>query len=469
MEEKYLTSKEIIEVLSNPKYQKLLWEIQIAIGEQELLESISQKFNCDVKLITENNFSVSQHSGIWVKTTTNPILEETSDGEIAEFKAFRSKEEMIAFLDNLLEFKYSSLNLSRSQLKETTKENLKQQFKTLTDAQRESLIVYKSRMFQIMNVLWKIYKTADKCALDFVYSILNTDYTDSFANISNENIMSRKSQEHFKLVIQDIFAFFKKAKCNPKNDAFFSKIRHINFDNEKEFIKSLVGAMKTMESIDQITAPEDLKLFRGVYGKASLSKVSSSIMASCTPDLKIAIDFARDRSGMWSSYGDNSLITLNIAEGTPIIPMFFSVKTTIKGIGGDYDSCCEIKYDELDDDAIEIYIEKNGEIQDEIIINTQLCKIPNLDEWPEDKVDRMWVYRHLYADHNSIILTDRVTGKEIKDIDYYLQSFLRANFYLPNQASIFSSARFSCHVLYRDVLVDSLNKTNNCDTGVGVG
>ncbi|MBR2033889.1 MAG: hypothetical protein IKA03_04370, partial [Alphaproteobacteria bacterium] len=432
MEVKYLTSKEIWEVLSDPKYENLLSKIWITVGEQEILESASAKLNCEVKLQRDERSKVPQHSGIWVKVKTNPVLRQTSNSKANEvFKTFQSKEELITFLDDLLVSRSELLYFSRYKLKESTKENLKQQSKKLPAAQRESLVVYKSRMFSIMNTLWNLYKTADNCDLDFVYNILDTDYNDKFADVPNEELVSRKAQKRLKVMIHDTFEFLNKAKRNPKNEAFFSKIPNINLDNEKDFVKTIVCAMKNMESIDQITAPEELKMFRGIFGRSELSKVSNSLMASCTPDLQTAIRFAMQYSDGMSTEGSNSLITISVQEGMPIIPMFFSVKTTLRGVDAEDAAFSGVNYNELPDDAIEIIIEESDNIQEEIIINSGLCKMPDLTDWPEDKVESLREYRHSCAESERFIFIDKASGEEIQEnfhLRFDLQRLIRDEF-----------------------------------------
>ena len=89
--------------------------------------------------------------------------------------------------------------------------------------------------------------------------------------------------------------------------------------------------MKIIESINSISAPRDIRLFRGIFGKSSLDSISTSIMASCTPSYTTAVRFANQYSHGLSSLGDKSLISFHIKKGAPIIPLMFSVKTSIKG------------------------------------------------------------------------------------------------------------------------------------------
>ena len=67
---------------------------------------------------------------------------------------------------------------------------------------------------------------------------------------------------------------------------------------------------------------------------------------------------------------------MRIHEGTPIIPLLFSVKTSIKGI--DAEMPTGIDYDSLPNDAINITLDTQN-IQPEILLDTNICKV-SLDE-----------------------------------------------------------------------------------------
>ena len=397
MEEKYLTYKEIIETIKeNHLFTFSL--VYPVISSSELNDYIKQKYgeNYEHDLKYNNDSEASKHSGLMVDNMdiSDEMYYLTRYSIREFFLKFKTKEELIAFAK-----RYEKRPLRRydthdhEPLKEETKNNLKEQFSSLSSNQVGALIMYKSRMFQIMNTLWEKYQNSTSCNSAEIKEVITTDYSkkpifdsyyvDKSTPKAKKQIAERNKQVGFQKLVKDQYKFFKKASQNPKNQKFFSMIS-LDLTNELTFVKSIIYAMNEIENIDQIRAPEDLKLYRGIYGTSQLSSISNSAVASCTPVFTTAADFAMCYVAGSYREGSNSVLCLNVEKGTPIIPLFFSIKTTIKGIDPEIMMYQQPDFDKINSEDILIELKNSGDIQQEILLPCQHCKVTGLDENHED-------------------------------------------------------------------------------------
>ena len=296
-----------------------------------------------------------------------------------------------------------------SQLPSEVSDDLKKQQEKLTTEQKASLVVYKSRMFQVMNFLWQQFGSANSLDFAEIQEFLQKDCSalkDSYNWwLSDAEKQEMKKASYFQSLIKDQLKFFKKALKNPENQAFFESMPNMDFSNDEKFVGSIIEYMKVMESIDCITMPSDVKLYRGVYGSGNLDKISTSIMASTTPDLSSALGFALNYSNGTTGVGSKALIGLDVQAGTPIIPLMFSVKTSISGITAEEVECGGIDYDALGDTDIKLEVVTDvPNIQSEIVINTTRCSIPS----PKDAcVDSMQVMQERVEMYDVPFKTER--------------------------------------------------------------
>lgn len=407
---------EILDVLKQQGSSDFGLSIKLFLGKRDLKEALDAKSFGFSYSVDESDFGSDDSGIVYDKTSIHPLIEMLNPHEgFRRQRSFQTQEELVHFLDEYSKTHYSS-SLYTTQKEEgfssEVKEDLKTQFEALSSEEKSSLVAYKSRMFNVMNFLWNKYQNTSNINLEEVQEYLHTPL---HANkhpyfLSKEEKLEIQVQRQFQSMVKEQLAFFRKAQENPENAEFFGAIPFVDFSSEEGFIGGIVKAMSVMEGISSIKAPSSFQLYRGIYGTSKLDRVSTSTFASCTPEVSIAADFARQYSGGFYSHGSKSLICLQVQEGTPIIPLMFSVKTTIDGV--DMESAMlGIDYEKLPSDAIKIKVDDQSEdIQSEILINTSKCMIPPLSELPEEDIVTEQSYTESYSS-NLGVETDRISDR----------------------------------------------------------
>jgi hypothetical protein len=292
--------------------------------------------------------------------------------------------------------------------------------------------------------------------LSYEKSKLENDYY-----LSETEKIKIQSQINFQDLVKQQFAFFKKALANPNNKEFFDKIPGLDLSNEANFVRSIFEYMKIMEGIDSIRMPADVKLFRGIFGTSDLEEISVSTMASCTPDMQTAINFALAYNQGYTGIGSKALVGLDIKAGTPIIPLMFSVKTSIK-IDGET-AIFDINYDNLPDDSITLeVVENENDIQDEIVINTTLCNIASLKESDSTTHSQQKITELIPNFGRDEIKPDK-SNFASRYIEYFEQQDILRTFFRKFNPVISSPKGYS-YAIYLDVPVSAISRTHNTET-----
>ena len=390
-----LSYDEIYRIVSQYEYGQYFGrsDIQLAIGKDEFRKKLlAAKKDADevesrtidkCETILNQSRRTFPNSGLLVEEIPeNPILDSLArTGVSYALKTFKTQDELISFLDNYDEFIFHwrisrpTIEDTAPQLSQEVCENLKEQCIALPKEQKQALIVYKSRLFRNMNYLWANYPNiTEQDYKNLCLQIKNNDTADDFAQEFNDNYM-----------------FFSLAFQNPKNIDFFEKCglydpkkKENKFPNKNNFLKFILKSMQNMESIDSIRTTEPISLYRGIYGTGFLNTISKSMMISTSSNIRTAIDFADQRTG--TAYvnrltGSKSVCKITLHKQTPIIPLFFSVKsrTRKKDCG---EVSIPIEYSQLKPEDIEIFIEENENVQNEVVINQSKVNIP---EEPQNK------------------------------------------------------------------------------------
>lgn len=391
------------------------------ISEEQFIEYVSQLSGIDkgrLKLKNAPKSHTFSENGIIVKTSRDGF-----SGTAEHYVPLATQEAVEKFLEN--PEKYISGNLqpiahtkgiithkdlytSNNQSIQTIQKFCDTEFAKLTSEQQSSLVAYKSSLFTIMNALWQRYGSADKVDLAKVEEIISTDYSKLIKKVSyymsyymseqeKQEIMAHnaplKKERALQSTIIDRFAYFRKALKNPNNEAFFETyFKDYDFSTPFSFAKSIVNSMKAMEEIE-VQAPEDLTLYRGICGTAHPQKLSKSIVASCTPDLRTAKN-ASVNMGPDGCYEDRSrsVFKLNVQKGAFIYPLMFSVRSNMKTLTPE-DVENGVKWAELSDDEITLSLEPCQ--QPEIAINTAKCNIQSIDENIPQEVLDSYFYTHI--------------------------------------------------------------------------
>lgn len=390
------------------------------ISEEQFIKYVSQLSGIDKERLKLKNAPKSHtfsENGIIVETSRDEF-----SGTAEHYVPLATQEAVEKFLENPK--KYISDNLppiahtkgiithkdlytSNNQSIQTIQKFSDTEFAKLTSEQQSSLVAYKSSLFTIMNALWQRYGSADKVDLAKVEEIISTNYSKLIKKVSyymsyymseqeKQEIMAHnaplKEERALQSTIIDRFAYFRKALKNPNNEAFFETyFKDYDFSTPFSFAKSIVNSMKAMEEIE-IQAPEDLTLYRGICGTAHPQKLSNSIVASCTPDLRTAMNASvnMDPEGCYEDRS-RSVFKLNVQKGAFIYPLMFSVRSNMKTLTPE-DMGNGVNWEEQSDDEITLSLEPCQ--QPEIAINTAKCNIQSIDEnTPQEVLDSYFYTR----------------------------------------------------------------------------
>ena len=235
---------------------------------------------------------------------------------------------------------------------EKIQNSLTEQFETqYSDEEKAALVIYKSRMFNLIGRLWQMSPKVEDINMDHLKQQLS----------SSESEISKISKS--------LISFFNKAKENPENQEFFEKyMSALDFSRPEKLVETTLQQMAILENVGRkIKAPEDITLFRGVnnpkeWKNKPLDKLSQARFISSSPHYGQAKKFLGT-----DNTDNNTLFRLRIQKGTPIIPMFFSVKKTFN---------CPCKdspyadYSDLPSNAITIGVSHQN-IQTEIVLDSQ--------------------------------------------------------------------------------------------------
>ena len=234
--------------------------------------------------------------------------------------------------------------------------------------------------------------------------------------------------------------------------------------------------MNEIENIDQIRAPEDLMLYRGIYGTSQLSSISNSAVASCTPVFTTAADFAMCYIAGSYREGSNSVLCMNVEKGTPIIPLFFSIKTTIKDIDPEIMMYQQPDIDKINSEDILIEIKNSGDIQQEILLPCQHCKVTGLDENYEDfrETSSLCPYMRIkdpthpgYQDKqkDSYACSAEAQAYETKIDKIQRELDMDKNLRFNNEPAVRLVNPSFTHRIYHKVSVKALEKSQNSEPG----
>ena len=374
--------------------------IKLALGRQD-----QEKMGIQIL----DDYNIPEQSGFYVvydvSTPSNEpnadyfndcydILKDISNGEEKwTFIAPQSEEEVISLLkqyetqpqsetEKSIEIKKEHLNKEKGQ---EIQEWLTEQFETqYSDEEKAALVIYKTRMFNLIGRLWQMSPKVEDINMDDLKQQLS----------SSESEISKISKS--------LISFFNKAKENPENQEFFEKyMSDLDFSSPEKLVETTLQQMAILENVGKkIKAPENITLFRGVnrpieWKDKTLDKLSQSRFVSTSPDYKVAQDFIKASS--------NTLFRLRIQKGTPIIPMFFSVK---KNFNCSCNDSQYADYSDLPSDAITISVSHEN-IQSEIILDSELISYDLANEESASLTKQIFKYSNPHPDSP---LVEKVRG-----------------------------------------------------------
>lgn len=119
--------------------------------------------------------------------------------------------------------------------------------------------------------------------------------------------------------------------------------------------------------------------------------------------------------------GTSLFLSLDVKKGTPILPLMFSVKTSIKGVSTETCGSIGVDYSDLPDDAIKIEVIKDDKfIQSEIVLNKSLCSIPSFKDMVSDDSTTVQDYHFDYECNFSTgnLLNSWILKDVLRDFGY---------------------------------------------------